>query len=138
MADIFITLDSDTALEKEAINEGLKPFASRDVQCVAGLELAYNQNKNWLTRINALRQLSWQLGVCSAQSVMGNVLVNRGTYALYRGSLVRDRLDAYLTEDFFGATVPFGDDSLLTTYALGRGKAIQQPSAIQLTMYPET
>jgi hyaluronan synthase len=137
LADIFITLDSDTALERRAIEEGLKPFAERNVQCVAGLELAYNQNKNWLTRINALRQLAWQLGACSAQSVMGNVLVNRGTYALYRGNLVRDRLTAYLAEDFFGATVPFGDDSLLTTYSLGRGKAVQQPSAIQLTMYPE-
>lgn len=137
MADIFVTLDSDTALEREAIREGLKPFADRDVQSVAGLELAYNQNANWLTRINALRQLAWQLGACSAQSVAGNVLVNRGTYALYRGNLVRDHLDVYLAEDFFGARVPFGDDSLMTTYALGRGKAVQQLSAVQLTMYPE-
>jgi hyaluronan synthase len=137
-ADIFVTLDSDTALERQAISEGLKPFADRQVQSVAGLELAYNQNQNWLTRINALRQLAWQLGACSAQSVMGNVLVNRGTFALYRASVVRENLDAYLAEDFFGVNVPFGDDSLLTTYALGRGKAVQQSSAIQLTMYPES
>lgn len=137
-ADIFITLDSDTALEHNAIHEGLKPFANKRVQSVAGLELAYNQNENWLTRINGLRQLAWQLGACSAQSVMGNVLVNRGTYALYRASLIRDHLDSYLAEDFFGATVRFGDDSLLTTYALTRGKAVQQTSAIQLTMYPES
>jgi len=136
-ADIFITLDSDTALEREAIREGLKPFVDRRVQSVAGLELAYNQNQNWLTRINGLRQLAWQLGACAAQSVMGNVLVNRGTYALYRASLVRDHLDAYLAEDFFGANVRFGDDSLLTTYALSRGKAVQQSSAFQLTIYPE-
>ena len=136
-ADIFITLDSDTALEKNAIHEGLKPFSDWRVQSVAGLELAYNENQNWLTRINALRQLAWQMCACSAQSVMGNVLVNRGTYALYRAQLVRDHLDAYLAEDFFGATVPFGDDSLLTTFALGRGRAVQQTSAVQLTMYPE-
>ena len=136
-ADIFITLDSDTALERNAIHEGLKPFAEKRVQSVAGLELAYNHNENWLTRINGLRQLAWQLGACAAQSVMGNVLVNRGTYALYRGSLIRDHLESYLAEDFFGAHVRFGDDSLLTTYALGRGKAVQQTSAVQLTMYPE-
>jgi hyaluronan synthase len=136
-ADIFVTLDSDTALEENAIREGLKPFADRTVQCVAGLELAYNQHKNWLTRINGLRQLAWQLSACAAQSVMGNVLVNRGTFAIYRGSLVRDHLDVYLAEDFYGARVPFGDDSLLTTFSLSRGKAVQQPSAIQLTMYPE-
>lgn len=136
-ADIFITLDSDTALEREAVREGLKPFAGKRVQSVAGLELAYNQDQNWLTRVNGLRQLAWQLNACSAQSVMGNVLVNRGTYALYRANLIRDHLDAYLAEYFFGATVRFGDDSLLTTYALSRGKAVQQTSAVQLTIYPE-
>ncbi len=136
-ADIFVTLDSDTALERHAIEEGLKPFADEAVQSVAGLELAFNQNRNWLTRLNGVRQLAWQLSACSAQSVMGNVLVNRGTYALYRGDLVRDHLAGYLAEDFFGHTVRFGDDSLLTTFAIGRGKAVQQVSAVQLTMYPE-
>jgi hyaluronan synthase len=136
-ADIFITLDSDTALERHAIEEGLKPFADQVVQSVAGLELAFNQNKNWLTRLNGVRQLAWQLSACSAQSVMGNVLVNRGTYALYRASLVRYHLDSYLTEDFFGHNVRFGDDSLLTTFAIGQGKAVQQVSAVQLTIYPE-
>jgi hyaluronan synthase len=136
-ADIFITLDSDTALERRAIEEGLKPFADRRIQSVAGLELAFNQNQNWLTRTNGTRQLAWQLSACAAQSRMGNVLVNRGTYALYRATVVRDNLESYLAEDFFGHTVRFGDDSLLTTFALGRGRAVQQTSAIQLTMYPE-
>lgn len=137
-ADIFITLDSDTALERHAIEEGLKPFADPRTQSVAGLELAFNQNQNWLTRTNGSRQLGWQLGPCSAQSVMGNVLVNRGTYALYRAGVVRDNLDSYLEEDFFGRNVRFGDDSMLTTYAMGRGRAVQQPSAVQLTIYPES
>lgn len=136
-ADIFVTLDSDTALERRAIEEGLKPFADNRVQSVAGLELAFNQNRNWLTRTNGFRQLGWQLSACSAQSVMGNVLVNRGTFALYRASVVRDNLDAYVVEDFFGHNVRFGDDSLLTTYALGRGRSVQQSSAVQLTIYPE-
>jgi hyaluronan synthase len=136
-ADIFITLDSDTALDREAIAEGLKPFADDRVQSVAGLELAFNQNQNWLTRTNGYRQLGWQLSACSAQSVMGNVLVNRGTYALYRAANVRRVMDAYLAEDFFGRNVRFGDDSMLTTYSLGRGRAVQQPSAVQLTIYPE-
>jgi hyaluronan synthase len=136
-ADVFITLDSDTALERHAVEEGLKPFADPRVQSVAGLELAFNQNSNWLTRVNGVRQLAWQLSACAAQSVMGNVLVNRGTYALYRADVVRDNLDNYLAENFFGHNVRFGDDSLLTTFALGRGRAVQQTSAVQLTMYPE-
>jgi hyaluronan synthase len=136
-ADIFITLDSDTALEREAIAEGLKPFSDPRILSVAGLELAFNQNRNWLTRTNGSRQLGWQLGACSAQSVMGSVLVNRGTFALYRAAIVRDVLDSYLAEDFFGRNVRFGDDSFLTTYSLNRGRCVQQSSAIQLTVYPE-
>lgn len=78
-ADIFVTLDSDTTLERSALREGLKPFADRRVQSVAGVELAWNYRKNWLTRLNSTRSLIWQMLSCSAQSVAGDVLVNRGT-----------------------------------------------------------
>jgi len=137
-ADVFVTLDSDTVLEQHALDEGLKPFAHADVQSVAGLELAWNYDRNFLTRINSTRQLMWELVTCSAQSVFGgNVLINRGTFALYRGQLVRDVLPAYLGETFFGRRVLLGDDTFLTTQALLRGRAVQQPSAVCLTMYPE-
>jgi hyaluronan synthase len=137
-ADVFVTLDSDTVLEERALDEGLKPFADARVQSVAGLELAWNWDRNFLTRINSTRQLVWQLVTCSAQSVAwGNVLINRGTFALYRGQLVRDVLPAYVGETFWGRPIKLGDDTFLTTMALCRGRAIQQPSAVCLTMYPE-
>ncbi len=101
-ADVFVTLDSDTVLEARALCEGLKPFADQRVQSVAGLELAWNHDWNLVTRLNSTRQLVWQLVTCSSQSVArGNVLINRGTYALYRGQLVRDVLPAYVGETFW-------------------------------------
>ncbi len=137
-ADIFVTLDSDTVLEARAIEEGLKPFADRRVQSVAGLELAWNHDRNLLTRINSTRQLGWQLTTCSAQNVLrGNVLINRGTFALYRGNLIREVLPAYVGETFWGQAVKLGDDTFLTTMALCRGRAVQQPSAVCLAMYPD-
>jgi hyaluronan synthase len=136
--DIFVTLDSDTALTRSAIGEGLKPFADRRVQSVAGLELAYNYRKNWLTRLNGTRSLIWQMLSCSAQSVAGDMLVNRGTFALYRAPVIRDNLRAYLEETFFGLPVHLGDDAALTLFARGRGWAVQQPTAVQLAMFPET
>ena len=137
-SDVFITLDSDTVLEEHAIEEGMKPFADQRVQSVAGLELAWNHSTNFMTRLNSTRQLVWQLVTCSAQNMAwGNVLINRGTFALYRGQLVRDVLDAYVNETFWGHRIRLGDDTFLTTLALCRGRAVQQPSAICLTMYPE-
>jgi hyaluronan synthase len=137
-ADIFVTLDSDTALERTALSEGLKPFADRRVQSVAGVELAWNHRTNWLTRLNSTRSLIWQMLSCSAQSVAGDILVNRGTFALYRAAVIRDNVRAYVNETFFGRPVDLGDDAALTLFARARGKAVQQPSAIQFAMYPDT
>jgi hyaluronan synthase len=137
-ADIFVTLDSDTALERTALSEGLKPFADRRVQSVAGVELAWNYRTNWLTRLNSTRSLIWQMLSCSAQSVAGDILVNRGTFALYRAAVIRDNVRAYVDETFFGRPVDLGDDAALTLFARARGKAVQQPSAIQFAMYPDT
>jgi hyaluronan synthase len=137
-ADVFCTVDSDTVLEPSAISEGLKPFIDQRVMSVAGLELAWNHDCNIMTRLNSTRQLMWQLVTCSAQSVArGNVLINRGTFALYRGPFVRDVLQAYVGEKFWGRAIRLGDDTFLTTMALCRGRAVQQPSAVCLTMYPE-
>jgi hyaluronan synthase len=137
-ADVFVTLDSDTVLERRALEEGIKPFADSRVQSVAGLELAWNHDWNLLTRMNSVRQLVWQLVTCSAQNVAGgSVLINRGTFALYRGQLIRDLLPAYTGERFWGHKIMLGDDTFLTTLALCRGRAVQQPTAVCLAMYPE-
>jgi hyaluronan synthase len=65
------------------------------------------------------------------------VLINRGTFALYRGNMIRDVLPAYVGETFWGVPIKLGDDTFLTTMALCRGRAVQQQSAVCLAMYPE-
>lgn len=138
-ADVFVTLDSDTTLANNALEEGLKPFADSRVHSVAGVEMAWNYGNSLLTRIKGINALIWQFTVCSAQNVAGgNVLVNRGTYALYSGSMIRETLPAYIGETLFGRPVMLGDDTMLTLYALNRGRAVQQPSAVCFSMYPET
>lgn len=138
-ADVFVTLDSDTTLAPNAIDEGIKPFTSRQVHSVAGIELAWNHSHSLLTRIKSVNALIWQFTVCSAQNAMGgSVLVNRGTFALYRGQMIRDNLAAYVGETLFGVPVMLGDDTMLTLFALAQGKAVQQPTAACFAMYPET
>ena len=137
-ADIFVTLDSDTALEHRAVEEGLKPFADRRVQSVAGFELAHNSRVNWLTRTVSARSLFFQVVACGAQSAFGDILVNRGAFALYRASLIREIVPAYLGETFLGMPVRLGDDAALTLFARGRGRAVQQPTAFAFTVYPES
>jgi len=137
-ADVYITVDSDTILDYHAIAEGMKPFADPRVQSVAGLLLVANHHRSLFTRATELWYVTSQLADRSAQSTFGAVLVNAGTFALYRAEVVRASLEAYVSETFFGRPVQFSDDSMLTFYALLAGKTVQQPTAIGFTAMPET
>ncbi len=136
-ADVYVTVDSDAYLVRNAISELLKPLSDPDIQSVAGVVLASNSTKNLLTRFTDLWFVSGQLVDRSSQSTMGAVLVNSGVLAAYRAGLLHDFLPVYLNETFFGRPVEFSDDSMLTIFALTRGKAVQQPSAYALTTMPE-
>lgn len=136
-ADIFVTVDSDTTLEHRAIEEGLKPFADPRVASVAGIEEIYNKWANWLTLICSVRNTVSQLVAWSTQSVFGDILINRGTFALYRAYIIREIIPAYLEETFLGHPVKLGDDSALTLFSRAHGRTVQQVSAFCLPMYPE-
>ncbi|MFF7198243.1 glycosyltransferase [Streptomyces sp. NPDC008079] len=136
-ADIFITVDSDSCLAPDAVRQVLIPFSRPKVQSVAGIVIATNHRVNLITRITDLWFVTGQLVDRSAMSAMGSVLVNSGPLAAYRAAVIQDNLDSYLNETFFGRPVMFSDDSLLTLYALLRGRTVQQPSAIVFSAMPE-
>ncbi len=135
-ADIYLTLDSDTVLDPEAIRNGLLPFADSKIQSVAGICLPINVNENLLTRFTGLWETVWQLVERSAQSTMNCVTVNSGILAFYRAATIRSNLAPYLSETFFGRQVKFSDDSLMTLYALVEGKTVQQPNSIAFSAVP--
>jgi hyaluronan synthase len=136
--DVFITVDSDTTLEHRAIDEGLKPFQDNAVQSVAGIEMGFNANHNFLTRMQCSFQLFSQAVIGATWSVAGDMYTNRGPYALYRATLIRKYLAVYSDELFFGRRVILGDDSLLALCASTEGRSVQQLTAYGLTMWPET
>jgi hyaluronan synthase len=135
--DIFITVDSDTTLELRAIEEGLKPFRSRGVMSVAGIEMGFNATVNFLTRLQCSLQLFAQAVIGAAWSVAGDMYTNRGPFALYRASAVRKYMPVYRDEFFLGRRITLGDDSLLALCASAEGRSVQQLSAFGLTMWPE-
>lgn len=137
-ADIYLTIDSDGILDREAIKEGLKPFVNKDVMSVAGVVMSLNSQKNFLTRFTDLWFVMGQLVDRSSMSTMGAVLVNSGPLAFYRGDMIRKNLEGYINESFFGKAVEFSDDSMLTLYALKDGLAVQQTSAFAFSVMPET
>jgi hyaluronan synthase len=137
-ADVVVTVDSDSILDRQAIDQILQPFADLSVNAVGGVVLTANNTTNLLTRLTDLWFVCGQLVDRSALSTMGSVLVNSGSLAAYRGHILRANLPAYLNERFFGRPVQFGDDSMLPLYALAGGRAVQQPTAFSFAAMPET
>jgi hyaluronan synthase len=135
-ADIFVTVDSDTILHHQAIEEGIKPFVDPLVMSVAGMELGLNSQANLLSRVADFVHVTWQLTSRSALSAANCVTVNCGTFALYRAEVVHNAMKLYLKETFFGRKIEFSDDSYLTLVALTLGKTVQQPSAICFALKP--
>ncbi len=137
-ADIYLTVDSDTILDLEATKASLTGFIDPHVQSVAGVILTLNYGTNVLTRMMDLHFVAMQLTERSALSRFGSVMVNSGGCAYYRGDILRDNEYTYLHEMFWGRAVQMSDDSLLTLFALLRGRTIHEPSAFAFTLMPSS
>lgn len=135
--DIWVTLDSDSTLDRRAIEEGIKPFADPRVHSVAGMVVVWNSQANFLTRLTCMLYTPFTRGFRSAQSVLGRVMVNSGTLAFYRAETIRPYLDTYPTEEFMGRPMQMNDDSMLTFYAMMEGRTVHQPSSVSFTIVPE-
>nr|WP_225991661.1 glycosyltransferase family 2 protein [Actinomadura montaniterrae] len=136
-ADVFVTLDSDSVLDRHAVREGLLPFADPRVQSVGGHVLVLNRTASLLTRMTCVLYLPFTRGVRSAQSVLRRVTINSGTLAFYRGGVVRRAAGVYEHERFAGRPMQMNDDSMLTFYALLAGDTVHQPSSMAFTLVPE-
>ncbi|MFJ2978448.1 glycosyltransferase [Curtobacterium sp. NPDC087082] len=137
-ADVYVTVDSDSILDHRAIANGLQPFADPRVQSVAALILTTNYRQSLLARWMDVYCLGLQLFERSAFSRFRAVMVNSGGCSFYRAAVIRDNLDTYLGETILGRPVQFSDDSMLTLFALRRGRAVQREDCFAFTLMPAT
>lgn len=137
-ADIYLTVDSDTVLDADAVHNALPPFTDARVQSVAGVILVSNYGTNLLTRMQELWFVALQMVSRGAMSRMGSVMVNSGGCAFYRGDVLRDNQETYLGETLLGREMHASDDSLLTLFALRRGRTVAQPDVFAFTLMPTT
>ena len=136
-ADLFVTVDSDSMLDAEALHEIVQPFSDPRVMSVAGVILAINNRENLLARVTDVIFVGQQLIDRSFMSRLGSVMVNSGGLAAYRRSILADNIDIYAHESYLRRHVEFSDDSLLTLFALLRGRTVQQPSAFAFAWMPD-
>ncbi len=135
-ADAYLTIDSDSVLSPDALENLLMPLADPKVMSVAGVFFTYNLNGPIARGVDLICTAS-QLTDRSATSALGSVLVNSGGISLYRAAVLDDCRHGYANEEFFGRRVEFSDDSYLTLQALIRGKTVQQSNAFAFCVMPE-
>lgn len=136
-ADIYMCVDSDTVLKRDALERALSYFSDKRIQAVTGCVFALNWNANLLTRLIDLRYVNAFLGERAAYSTLGSMLCACGSLALYRGRTVRKYLDDFLGQEFLGNRCTYGDDRRLTYYCLREGRTVLAADAIAWTMVPE-
>lgn len=136
-ADVWATVDSDVQLDAGALENGIAPFADDKVTSVAGLLIGLNHRKNLLTRLVEAPYVNSSIGGRAAYSLLRSVNVNCGALAFYRASAVRKYVHHYLNHTVLGRKFPYGDDAMMTRYALNEGHAVIQNSSWGYTLHPE-
>lgn len=128
-ADVFLTVDSDSYIYPNALEELLKAFNNDNVYAATGHLNARNRKTNLLTRLTDIRYDN-AFGVeRAAQSVTGNILVCSGPLSIYRREVVIPNLERYKNQTFLGRPVSVGDDRCLTNYAIDLGRTVYQSTA---------
>ncbi|WP_285004970.1 glycosyltransferase family 2 protein, partial [Lactococcus garvieae] len=128
-ADVFLTVDSDSYIYPNALEELLKAFNNDNVYAATGHLNARNRKTNLLTRLTDIRYDN-AFGVeRAAQSVTGNILVCSGPLSIYRREVIIPNLERYKNQTFLGRPVSVGDDRCLTNYAIDLGRTVYQSTA---------
>jgi hyaluronan synthase len=135
----FITVDSDTRLESNAIKELLTPLILNDkLGAVTGRIRIWNSDANLLTKmLKANFAMAFDF-TRAIQSTFSTVFCTSGAFSAYRSSTVSQVIDRWLDQTFLKCSCTFGEDRSLANHILrtGSGTAFQR-TATAFTMVPE-
>jgi hyaluronan synthase len=136
---IFVTMDSDSVIERGALRAMAGPLRDPRVGAVAGKVVALNRRAGLLPRMLHVRFVLAFDFLRSAQSVFRTVYCCPGALAAYRASAVRAVLERWERQRFLGVTCTYGEDRALTNFLFAAGyDAIYQRLAVVHTLVPQT
>ena len=137
--EIFVTVDSDSIIERDTLLAMAGPFRDARVGAVAGKVAVHNRRAHLIPRMLHVRFILSFDFLRSAQSVYRTVYCCPGALAGYRAAVVRQVLPEWEQQTFFGTPCTYGEDRALTNYILHAGHdTVYQRTAIVHTVVPET
>jgi hyaluronan synthase len=138
--DYFVTVDSDSIIEPDALKEILAPMLQdQRIGGVAGNVRVYNRYQNLLTRMLWVRFILSFDFLRAAQSMYGFVFCTPGALSAYRREVIFPFLEEWRHQTFLGVRCTIGEDRAFTNLVLRQGyDTVYQRSAMVYTTAPET
>ena len=136
---VFITVDSDSVVEKDTLRNMVSPFVvNKDCGAVAGNVKVLNTKKAIIPKMLEVSfAFSFEF-VRSAQSVLGTVLCTPGALAAYKREAVMQCLPDWIDQTFMGKKSTIGEDRAMTNMILKQGYHVMfQRTAKVFTNIPE-
>jgi hyaluronan synthase len=137
--EVLCFVDSDSYLDRDAVEKIVQPFADPKVGAVVGHADVANRYDNWLTKMQQVRYYSAFRVMKGTESVLGGtVTCASGCCSAYRRDDVMEHLDEWEVQRFLGRPATFGDDRALTNRILRDKKVVYQSTARAETVVPDT
>ena len=136
--EIFITIDSDSVIEKDTLRNLASPFVvNKNCGAVAGNVKVMNKNQGMIPRmLNVSFVFSFEF-VRAAQSTLGFVLCTPGALSAYKREAVLHCLNEWMEQKFLGNPATIGEDRAMTNLILREGYEVKfQRNANVLTNTP--
>lgn len=126
----FLTVDADTVLERNAVQQMMNHIVCRDCACVAGNLFVENTQKSLVAKMQIYDYLLSIAAVKRFQGSYDTTLVAQGAFSVYNTALVRRA---------GGWRDVLGEDIVLTYTLLSKGgRSTYEPKAVGYTHVPET
>lgn len=137
-SEVFITIDSDSVVEKDTIRNLVSPFAiNKNCGAVAGNVKVLNKNQSIIPRMLDVSFVFSFEFIRAAQSSLGFVLCTPGALSAYRREAVLNCLNEWINQKFMGRFATIGEDRAMTNLILKQGFDVKfQRNANVLTNTP--
>jgi hyaluronan synthase len=137
--EFVVTIDSDTALQPDALVRVVEPLKAEGIGASTGNVLLLNEEQNLLTRMVGTYYWVGLNIYKQAQSVIRSVVCCSGCLAAYRADLLREVIDEFASQRFLGEQCTHSEDRHLTNLVLRNGfDVVYTAEAVSWTETPST
>lgn len=131
--EIILTIDSDTVLCPDCLNEVIMPFVDMNIGAVSGYQRIMNPDMNLASKFADYNELMSHGFLQKATSAAGNVPVLYGRCLAIRKDVWNKIGDRYKNKLFMGKKVESGDDNDLTVLTIELGYRTWMQSTAKIT-----